>query len=119
MPIERCQAGGRPGFKFGPQGKCFTYLPGDKSGMAVARNRAEAQGRAINAAGGKAKSKPKLEEIVVSRTKHGGRPAYQAGPGGNIYTYLAGDKSTEARAKRLAQIEVEDIRKAWTEDDNT
>lgn len=41
MPIERCQKDGKPGFKFGPNGTCFTG-----SG---ARAKAARQGRAIEA----------------------------------------------------------------------
>jgi len=55
MPIQSCQANSRPGFKFGPSGKCFTYRSGDSSGRAQARARAAAQGRAIEAEGGKQK----------------------------------------------------------------
>ena len=56
MPVQTCQSNNRPGFKFGPSGKCFTYRSNDASGRAQARARAEVQGRAIRAAGGKLKN---------------------------------------------------------------
>lgn len=52
MPVESCQQAGRPGFRWGQAGTCYTYLPGDESSRERARARAEAQGRAIEAAGG-------------------------------------------------------------------
>ena len=55
MPVQTCQADNKPGFKFGPSGKCFTYSANSESSRENARGRAEAQGRAIDAAGGKMK----------------------------------------------------------------
>lgn len=52
MPVESCQQAGRPGFRWGKEGTCYTYLPGDESARERARARAERQGRAIEAAGG-------------------------------------------------------------------
>lgn len=45
MPTQRCQLNNKKGFKFGPKGKCFTG-PGAKA-------KADRQGRAIRASGGK------------------------------------------------------------------
>jgi hypothetical protein len=47
MPVERCRKNGRPGFRWGKEGKCFTYTAGDKTSRERARRKAEAQGRAI------------------------------------------------------------------------
>jgi hypothetical protein len=49
MPIQNCRSGGRPGFKAGPTGKCFTYNKNSVQSRAKARARAEAQLRAIKA----------------------------------------------------------------------
>lgn len=56
MPVQTCQANNKPGFKFGPSGKCFTYSSNSETGRERARARAEAQGRAIEAEGGKMKN---------------------------------------------------------------
>ena len=56
MPIVVCQADRRPGFKFGPTGKCFTFARGNRRSMQRARALAARQGRAIEA--------NKLDEIV-------------------------------------------------------
>jgi SPP1 gp7 family putative phage head morphogenesis protein len=50
MPVVACQKGGRPGFKWGSRGFCYTYTPGNKAGRKRARAKAAAQGRAIEAA---------------------------------------------------------------------
>lgn len=52
MPVKNCQRDGQPGFKWGDEGKCFIYTAGDASSRERARNQAEEQGRAIEAAGG-------------------------------------------------------------------
>lgn len=52
MPVKTCQQDGNPGFKWGDEGKCYTYRPGDESGRQRARAQAERQGRAIEGAGG-------------------------------------------------------------------
>lgn len=50
MPVQRCVLNNKPGFKWGEQGKCFTYT--NDAEREVARQKAIAQGRAIEAAGG-------------------------------------------------------------------
>lgn len=49
MPIMECRLEGKPGFKWGESGKCYTYEPGDEVQMADARRSAVGQGRAIEA----------------------------------------------------------------------
>lgn len=55
MPVQQCQSDNKPGFKWGPQGKCYTYTAGDEASRERARGLAEEQGRAIEAEGGKSK----------------------------------------------------------------
>lgn len=47
MPLKRCETGGKPGYKWGDDGKCYTYTAGDDSGRRKARRAALAQGVAI------------------------------------------------------------------------
>lgn len=49
MPVQSCQSNGKPGFKWGNEGKCYTYTPGNEQSKNRARNRASEQGRAIEA----------------------------------------------------------------------
>jgi len=49
MPVQACQQNGKPGFKWGGGGKCFTYNPRDDESEERARQRATEQGRAIEA----------------------------------------------------------------------
>lgn len=49
MPVKACQLQGRPGFKWGDAGTCYTYTPGSERSKARARAKAETQGRAIEA----------------------------------------------------------------------
>lgn len=52
MPVTRCVSDGLPGFRWGTEGKCYTYDPRAKNADAqrtAARNRALAQGRAVEA----------------------------------------------------------------------
>jgi SPP1 gp7 family putative phage head morphogenesis protein len=54
VPVETCTASGRSGFRWGEQGKCYTYTTGNADSRARARSRARTQGRAIQATGSKA-----------------------------------------------------------------
>jgi hypothetical protein len=49
MPVQPCQRDGKPGFKWGQGGRCYTYTSDDKASRTRARRAAEAQGRAIQA----------------------------------------------------------------------
>ena len=52
MPVQTCQQDGKPGFRWGQRGKCYTYDPNSTRSKALARLKAEAQGKAIKARGG-------------------------------------------------------------------
>jgi len=47
VPVQPCQKDGLPGYRWGQEGTCYTYRPGDARSRAAARLRAEMQGRAI------------------------------------------------------------------------
>lgn len=49
MPVQRTQANGKPGYRWGTEGKVYTYTPGNKDSRERAKRKAEAQGRAIEA----------------------------------------------------------------------
>jgi hypothetical protein len=51
MPVGECSSNGKPGFKWGDSGKCYTYTEGDATSKARARKKAEAQGIAARLAG--------------------------------------------------------------------
>jgi hypothetical protein len=48
-PMQRCNSGGKPGFKWGNKGKCYTYSPGDQASIRRAKRKSRLQGRAIEA----------------------------------------------------------------------
>lgn len=45
MPIQSCKRNGKNGYKFGPNGKCYTYTT--ERGRLQAIEKAKKQGRAI------------------------------------------------------------------------
>jgi hypothetical protein len=47
MPIKNCTFENKPGFKWGDQGKCFTYNTNDPESRNRAREKALEQGRVI------------------------------------------------------------------------
>jgi len=69
MPIVSCELDGRPGFRWGGSGKCYTYSEGDPESMRIARARASAQGQAAYSAG--YREAVKLPNYVVSALKKG------------------------------------------------
>lgn len=58
MPVQACAQDGKPGYRYGPTGVCYTYAPGDERQKAQARMKAEIQGAAIRSSQGQA-GKPK------------------------------------------------------------
>ena len=55
MPVKRCQSGGKPGYRWGDSGKCYTYTAGDAASRERAKKKATAQGQAARASGYKGK----------------------------------------------------------------
>lgn len=47
MPVEPCREGGSPGYRWGKEGKCYTYKSGDKASREAAHKKAAKQGQAI------------------------------------------------------------------------
>ncbi len=58
MPVRECNSGGRPGYKYGDSGKCYTYTPGNTQSRVTARKKAEKQGVAIRVSQIKAGKEP-------------------------------------------------------------
>lgn len=59
MPLQRCSKNGRPGWKYGTNGTCYTG-PG-------AKQKAEKQGIAINLSEKKAGKTPEWDKSTVER----------------------------------------------------
>jgi hypothetical protein len=49
MPRQSCTKDGKPGYKWGESGHCYTYEPGDEESRKAAKAKADRQGRAIKA----------------------------------------------------------------------
>jgi hypothetical protein len=49
MPVQSCNEDGKPGYKYGESGACYTYSPGDEAGRKKAKQKAYIQGAAIAA----------------------------------------------------------------------
>lgn len=49
MPVKNCLSDGKPGYKWGDQGHCYTYTPGDESSRKRAKEKAVKQGQAVKA----------------------------------------------------------------------
>lgn len=47
MPIIDCTSDGKPGYKFGEEGFCYTYTPGSEESRKAAKHKAYLQGVAI------------------------------------------------------------------------
>jgi hypothetical protein len=63
MPLQRCEQDGRPGWKWGATGACFTYAPGSLSAENIARKNAMAQAVAISFAQKRAGKTPDIPHI--------------------------------------------------------
>jgi len=49
MPVVKCQRDGKPGWKWGDAGHCYTYTEGDTEGSDEAKAKAHKQGAAARA----------------------------------------------------------------------
>lgn len=47
MPIKKCSSKGKPGYKYGDSGKCYTYTAGNQTSRKKAKSKALKQARAI------------------------------------------------------------------------
>lgn len=61
MPLQRCQLEGKPGWRWGDAGACYTYTPGVPSSEAAAKKKAMAQAVAMSYSQKKAGEKPELK----------------------------------------------------------
>jgi len=55
MPVQQCTLDGKPGYKWGESGKCYTYTQGSEVSRKGAIRKAQAQGAAVRATGWKEK----------------------------------------------------------------
>lgn len=51
MPVQRGTSNGKPCYKWGNSGKCYTYTAGNEESRKRAKQKAEAQGRAVYSSG--------------------------------------------------------------------
>ena len=49
MPVKNCNKKGKPGYKWGDSGTCYTYTPGNEKSKKAAKAKAHKQGAAIKA----------------------------------------------------------------------
>lgn len=47
MPVKECQEEGKPGYKWGEEGKCYTYNPNNEGQKRKSKKSAITQGLAI------------------------------------------------------------------------
>jgi hypothetical protein len=62
MPIQSCSNEGKPGYKWGEQGSCYTYTVGDESSIKEAKKKAQIQGIAARLNG----YEEKANEVTTS-----------------------------------------------------
>lgn len=59
MPIQKCTSDGKPGYKWGEEGKCYTYISDNEASRKAARKKAHKQGIAFEFA-----------KYIISRIKN-------------------------------------------------
>lgn len=62
-PMMRCTSSGKPGFKWGEKGKCYTYTPSNKASINKAKRKARMQGKAIEMSK-RMKALLRLKEVI-------------------------------------------------------
>lgn len=51
MPVMACRKEGKPGYKYGESGFCYTYVAGNEASRKRAKRKAFIQGAAVKARG--------------------------------------------------------------------
>ena len=59
MPVKTCEDDGRPGYKWGSKGKCYTYATGDDAGRKKAKEKAKKAKKTVTKAFSTKKKKKK------------------------------------------------------------
>lgn len=67
MPVKACSESGKPGFKFGNSGYCYTYTEGNDASREEARNKAIAQERAARASGWQEKFESQTQNVKENK----------------------------------------------------
>jgi hypothetical protein len=67
MPVKSCSLGGKPGYKWGDRGKCYTYTSGNEKSKNYAKQKAYIQGYAVE--GGNFKEK--MNEVSTAHMESG------------------------------------------------
>lgn len=65
MPIKTCTSGGKPGYKWGDTGKCYTYTAGNEASRKAAKAKAIKQAVAAAYKGGKQVAKVDLAKGAI------------------------------------------------------
>lgn len=64
MPVMECNEGEKPGYKYGNEGACYTYTPGDEESRKRAKQKAYVQGAAIAANTGETVKAGKYDKFI-------------------------------------------------------
>jgi hypothetical protein len=64
MPVKKCQSGGKPGYKCGDSGKCYTYTKGNDSSRKNAKRKAILQCRAMDEPVSESDWKDAFEDLI-------------------------------------------------------
>ncbi len=75
MPVEDCHEGGKPGKRWGSEGKCYVYTPDDEASLQRAIAKAKAQGKAVEAS--KHANQRQDSTLHIDRIRFGGKILYQ------------------------------------------
>jgi phage head maturation protease len=66
MPLNRCQDDDKPGWKWGDEGKCYTYTAGDEVSEKAARKKAMAQAAAMGDLPGMTEQRAQLKAASIN-----------------------------------------------------
>ncbi len=113
MPVQECTLDGKPGFRWGEEGKCYTYTPGDEASREAARAKAEKQGRAIEAQraselGAPAGEFTMVREYTVGEFR-GGFPDVPIAPQVDVPALTAGDDKPFFATLPIAEVGRESV----------
>jgi len=96
MPVKPCRSDGKPGFKWGDSGKCYTYTPGNETSRKRAKDKAAKQGRAIQV-----NKSSDIQALIFDKSKFNRTSALEWAKSHGFKTYTIRETNNTIRIRQF------------------
>lgn len=96
MPVKECQKDGKPGYKWGNEGYCYTYTPNNEESRERAKDKAKEQGRAIQV-----NKSSDIQSLIFSKDKFTKLSAIEWAKSHGFKTYTTRETKSTIRVRQF------------------